>query len=227
MERIVYKDKIASRGRYAWLLLIKGDDIFPFEGESIPEVVVVLNSEYVKQGKWSYTEYTLGLADNIRTIQGHAGWNTGMFLEGLASALHKDETPIRWIEVADMLGVSVHSAMKLLREWKPLAAEQIDRNEELLAALDDSEVDVNSDVQIIKVNFGHPTNRSIREGFWTAPKSLPDEFGGELVLKDPDNGWTKDNIKLTGIAGEVLNVVHARGPHGGYYTVTVAVAVKK
>lgn len=47
-----YSNKIGSRERKPWLLLIKNGKITPFAGESIPGIVAVVGRQYEKCGKW-------------------------------------------------------------------------------------------------------------------------------------------------------------------------------
>ena len=220
MENIEYSDGIGSRGRNPFLLFIKGDDIVSVGGSDIPGVVVVRGTDYTKNGKWSHTTYRLQLADGIRHIAGRSGWETGRFVEGLASAVGC-KTPDTWADTATALGVSVPSAMELLRSWRPKAAEKLDEVEQALAKLEEVS-EKETDLVIVTVSFGSPTNRAIREGYWESPKSIPGH-NAEIRLKDRQQGWAEGNIAVVGISGTVLSVKHSRGMHGGYYAVSVAV----
>ncbi len=128
MENITWSDGIGSRGRNPFLLFVRGDEAIVFHGQNIPGVVVVRGTDYTKNGKWSHTTYRLELASGIRHIAGRDGWETGRFVEGLASAVGC-KTPDTWADTATALGISVPSAMELLRSWRPKAAEKLDEVE--------------------------------------------------------------------------------------------------
>jgi hypothetical protein len=221
MNNITWSDGIGSRGRKSFLLFFKGDEIMSFKGNDIPDVVVIRGTDYKKNGKWSHTTYRLELASNIRYISGREGWETGRFVEGLASAVGC-KTPDTWLETANALGVSVPSTMDFLRNWLPKAAERLDQVEESLMKLEEiSEQKIDS--VTVTVSFGCPTNRAISEGYWTSPKEIPGYDDAEICLKDSSKGWSEGNIEVIGMQGTVLSVKHARGMHGGYYAVSVAV----
>jgi len=104
MKTINWNDGLGPRSRAAWLLLIRGDEITPFKGVNVPQVVVVRGTDYQKAGKWSNTIFRLILADGVREVAGRDGWETGRFAEGLGKAVGRP-TPDTWQEVADALGV--------------------------------------------------------------------------------------------------------------------------
>lgn len=219
---INWSNRIGSRSRGSWLLFVKGDEVIVFRGQNIPGVVVVRDATYTKGGKWSCTAYRLEVADSVRYIAGRDGWNTGRFIEGLAKALGKHETPDTWVGTAELLGVSVPSAMEFLREWRPKAADKLDEVEQALVDLEEASAQQETDSVTVTVSFGSPSNRARREGYWESPKRIPG-YNAEIRLKDPEGGWTEGNIEVVGISGSVLSVKHARGSHGGYYAVSVAV----
>jgi hypothetical protein len=216
-----WSNGVGSRGRRAWLLLIKGERIEAFSGSDVAGVVSILASNYKKDGKWSKTTYRLGLFPGVRAIAGMEGWETGKFTEGLRSAasVEKVET---WSDVGSALGVSVPAAMEFLRAWRPKAAEEIDEVDSKLTELEDATVDAAGEVETITVSFGSPTRRMREEGFWTSPKSIPG-VEGEVELVDAAGGWTLGNVRVTGCVGNVLSVTHSSGHGGGYVAVVVAV----
>lgn len=220
MENITWSNGIGSRGRNPFLLFVRGDEVIVFREENIPGVVVVRGTDYTKNGKWSHTTYRLELANGIRHIAGRDGWETGRFVEGLASAVGC-KTPDTWMDTANALGVSVPSAMELLRSWRPKAAEKLDEVEQSLAKLEEVS-EQETDSVIVTVSFGSPSNRAIREGYWESPKGIPG-YNAEIRLKDRSQGWNEGNIEVVGISGTILSVKHSSGMHGGYYAVSVAV----
>ena len=220
MESIQWSDGIGSRGRNSFLLFVRGDEVVVFHGQNIPGVVVVRGTDYTRNGKWSHTTYRLELANGIRHIAGYDGWETGRFVEGLASAVGC-KTPDTWADTATALGVSVPSAMEFLRSWRPKAAEKLDDVEQSLVALEEVS-EQETDSVIVTVSFGSPTNRAIREGYWESPKGIPG-YNAEIRKIDPNGSWAEGNIAIVGISGTVLSVKHSAGMHGGYYAVSVAV----
>ena len=217
-----WSNEMGSRSRSAWLLFVQGDVVIPFNGKDIPDVAVIRGTDYKKNGKWSHTTYRLELAPSVRAIAGHSGWETGRFVEGLASAVKScGKTPDTWAEVANLIGVSVPSAMDFLRAWKPKAAAKLDEVEQALAGLEEA-TGQTEDSLIVMVSFGNPTNRQMAEGWWEAPKAIPG-YNAELRLKDQSEGWLSEtNIEVVGITGTALSVKFSAGMHGGYYAVSVA-----
>ena len=220
MKNVEWSDRMGSRGRGAWLLFVRGDEVIPFGGQDIPGIVVVRGTDYEKAGKWSHTTYRLQLADGIHEIAGRDGWETGRFVEGLGSAAGC-ATPDTWADTSKALGVSVPSAMEFLRSWRPKAAEKLDEVEQSLAKLEEVS-EQETDSVIVMVSFGSPSNRAIREGYWESPKGIPG-YNAEIRPKDRSQGWSEGNIEVVGITGTVLSVKHSSGMHGGYYAVSVAV----
>lgn len=208
-----WSNKIGSRERKPWLLLIKNGKVTPFAGESIPGLVAVVGSQYEKCGKWSHTTFALELADGVSAISGRDGWETGRFIEGLGADIR------RWPDVAEKLGVPVTEAMRFLRGWRPKAAEALDQVESDLEALEGGEDD---DAEQITISFGSPTSREIQNGFWKLPKPIQGT-NGKVELIDPAGWWEKENVRVAGIPGTVIDVQRAAGYHGGYVTVVVAV----
>ena len=146
MTDINWSDEMGSRSRKAWLLLIKGNEITAFTGNSIPNVVVVAGHDYKKNGKWSHTKYRLSLADGVRAIAGKDGWELGTFAEGLQAAT-KSGPLDRWTTMAQALGVSEEGLKKFLRGWRPKAAETLDDVEVKLA-------EITPKVTVVKTYFG-------------------------------------------------------------------------
>jgi len=81
MKKISYNNKMKNRSRTPRMFLVSrdGERIFEFNGVSIPHVCAVLKSNYTKNGKWSGTDYTLGIADDIVAFEycvPFDGWGT-------------------------------------------------------------------------------------------------------------------------------------------------------
>jgi len=223
MNALTWNDGMGSRSRRAWLLLVcdATDSIVAFNGDTIPGYCVVAGHDSVKAGKWSSTTYRIVLAPGVRPIAGHNGWETGRVVEGLADAVKASKTPDTWEEVAELLGVSVPATMEFLRAWRPRAAEALDT---VRAQLDSLDSLGDAEAERVVVRFGHPSRRAIREGFWASPKPIPQRPGAALRLVAEDGDWELGNVEVAGAVGEVLSVEWTAGMHGGYVSVSVALA---
>lgn len=60
--------EVSDRGQKK-MLFIKDGVIYNFSGKNIPGVVVVVTEAYHKNGKWSYSDYKLKLAEGIRYVE--------------------------------------------------------------------------------------------------------------------------------------------------------------
>lgn len=211
----IWSDKMGSRGRSAWLLLVDGQGrIHHFDGDNIPGVVAIIGHDYEKAGKWSHTTYRLQLSPGVRAIAGRNGWETGRFVEGLRSAVSYHQPIDRWVDVANALGVTMIETQRFLREWRPKAADALDLVEETLDQMDD---ETNGDFQTVAISFGSPTNRIQAAGFWSWPVLvvLNDQEVGRVI---PDeSGWLpQGQVK-------VLATEHSSGRNGGYVSMRLAV----
>lgn len=209
-----WNDGIGSRGRKAWLLLIKSGKVIRFTGENIPGVVAIVGSDYSKNGKWSNTTYRLELAPNVRAVAGRDGWGTGTFREGLRAATGQPAD--RWAECANALGVTLAEAQRFLREWRPLAAEHYDQVEAALA--DVAAESGEDDFEEIAVSFGSPTRRAREAGFWEWPIIVERE-GQEIGRISPDKYGS-----YTLVSGSIrlLDYSRSRGHGGGYVSIKIA-----
>jgi hypothetical protein len=139
MQNFTWSDRIGSRSRKAWLLLVRGDEIVVFRGQTIRGIIVVRGSDHEKAGKWSHSTYRLMTAVGVRHIAGRDGWELGTFAEGLREAVGSKKPIDSWANVAEALGVSVPSAQKFLREWRPAEAEKLDQVEREIEELGQTE----------------------------------------------------------------------------------------
>lgn len=134
MKSFEWIDQKWSRGRAAWLLLRKGDELAFFGGASIPGWCVVQSQQFTKNGKWSHTTYRMQLSDDVVAMPGRQGWESNGFLEGLGAAALQPK-PGTWAEAAKCLGVPVGAAKTFLRAHKKVSAEHLDKVEAELAGL--------------------------------------------------------------------------------------------
>ena len=210
-----WSDKMGSRSRSAWLLLIdKEGHIHHFTGETIPGVVVVIGHDYEKAGKWSHTTFRMELAPGVRAIAGMDGWETGRFVEGLRDAVNYRQPIDRWADVANALGVTLTEARRFLQEWRPKAAAKLDEVEDALASIDEH---TGGDFEIVVVSFGAPTRRRREAGFWSWPVLvlLDNQEIGRLV---PEGSFYVPSGQVKLLAMETSS-----GFGGGYVSMRLAV----
>jgi hypothetical protein len=208
---ITYSDKMGSRSRSAWAIVIgPGDELELFAGASVPGKVAVTGHDYTKNGKWSHSTYRLQLAPGVQFLSGHTGWGTGTFVEGLAAATSQPTD--RWPEVATALGVSLPVAQEFLRAWRPKAAEKLDRIEADLASLDEASAD---GAATISISYGAPTRAQRAEGYWEWPVRVLSKDGKEVGRVSPDGEATGEV--------RVLKRESTSGHGGGYISLMLAV----
>ena len=85
MKTVTYSDKLLPRSRSQHLLVGRGNSVHQFGGSSIPGVCVVIDSRHTKQGKWSYTDYTLELPDDGWTLNVRQGFEDALWFSGCTS----------------------------------------------------------------------------------------------------------------------------------------------
>lgn len=210
--KVIYSDQLASRRRRAWAIVIgPGDEIELFTGESIPGKVAVVGYDYEKKGVWSHTTYRLAVAEGVRFLSGHFGFETGRtFLEGLRTATRKPTD--RWHEVANALGVSLPVAQEFLRAWLPKEAQRLDQVEADLASLDEASP---TGAATISITYGSPTRAARERGFWEWPVRILNEDGQEVGRVSPE-GEPSGQVK-------VLKRETSSGYGGGYVSLLIAV----
>lgn len=208
-----YNDGLCPGGRRPRLYLAKGGDVRKFIGEHIPEFCAVATAKYQKNGKWSNTDYTLDLAPGVRMLKFlsplHGTWG-----DNLSS----------WGEVAEHLGLPVEVAQNIVRAEYPLTGERLDQLEAFAVAAEQQ----GAATETVIVSFGSPTNRAIREGYWSQPKTAQTTDGRTVTVQPGQGEYGPDWYKAEAVAPEgakVLSSRHKPGMHGGYWTVEVAVPV--
>ena len=205
MYELKWDNQPAARECAAWLLFVKGDQVIPFHGNNIPGVVVVRGYDSEQCGRWSHTTYRLTVADDVRHIAGHNGFNTGRFLEGLSDATGMG---IRsWDGLSAALGVSVVSAADFLRRWRPKSAASLIEVDRILDDLESVGADADPPVT---VTFPMRDNPTVIPG-----------YSAEVRLGNQE-GWHADNLMVVGMTGTVLSSMYCGG-RPAEYAVTVAV----
>lgn len=118
-----WNNRQKSRDRKAFCLLLKGGDIYNFDGRSIPGIVHAREIEHKKDGKWSYTTFAMRLAQGVRAITGHSGWETGTLAEGIAVAIGQSDWSLAALSTglhvspAALCALAERSSGKTLRMW--------------------------------------------------------------------------------------------------------------
>ena len=217
MGEIIWSDKMGHRGRQSWLILVKDDAAYKFDGVSIPDIATVIDSTYERNGKWSQNIYKIAIASGVHVIAGRDGWETGTFREGLACALDLPVMSIdTWIDLANALGVSLESARSLVvRNWigDALHFDRVQREMEMIESREDD------GTEVITLNWGCPTSRQMDAGYWETPIQvvLNDNVIAEASQEDAQAG------KGFGERVSVVECVHVPGFHGGTYTLKMRV----
>ena len=79
MKKVNWNNELGSSSRKAVALIVSPTgEIFPFKGETIPNVCHAQDLGYVKNGKWSYSRYLVTLPDGTDFVAFHEDFNTGL-----------------------------------------------------------------------------------------------------------------------------------------------------
>lgn len=206
-----YNDGLRPAGRYPRLYFAKGGEVKKFVGKNIAGYCAVITAQYKKCGKWSNTTYQIDLAPGVRPLHFlspmHGTWG-----DNLGS----------WGEVAETLGLPVETSKELIRAEYRNTAQRLDELEEFALAVEAE----GFEAETVVISFGSPTNRAIRDGYWSSPKSGQTSDGRKVTV-EPGKGkygadWSKP-IVVEPEGAKVLSSCHSPGMHGGYYTIEVAV----
>jgi hypothetical protein len=80
MHTQLCNDSIGSRNiQHINVLVVRGQGLVQFKGESIPPVARVTKEEYTKNGKWSHTTWTVELTDEANLIPFKQDWGIGKY----------------------------------------------------------------------------------------------------------------------------------------------------
>lgn len=84
MNTVTFNNRLGSRSLTHMNLLIavvSGQTlIFPFTGETTPGVATVVSTRYEKNGKWSFSEWSVELADGIQSFVWSQDWELGSYV---------------------------------------------------------------------------------------------------------------------------------------------------
>lgn len=201
-----WNDGLLPAGRRPRLYLAKGGEAVKFTGENIAGFCAVAAQKYEKNGKWSNTTYTLDLAPGVRALE-------------FVSPMHGTwgDSIMSWGQACEQLGLPIDAVQSLIRAEYAATAKRLDDLEAFAAATPHAEVEV------VVISFGSPTNRAIRDGYWSNPKSGQTSDGRTVTVRPgPVDDWRKPEI-VEPSGASVLSSDHRPGMHGGYWTVKVAV----
>jgi hypothetical protein len=210
-----YNDGLCCGGRRPRLYLAKGGEVRKFVGKNIPDFCAVATVVYQKSGKWSNTDYTLNLAPGVRAME---------FLSPLHGTWGDDLSS--WGEVAERLSLPVDVAQAIVRAEYRETAERLDQLETFAVAFEQQ----GAATETVIVSFGSPTNRNIREGYWSQPKTAQTTDGRTVTVQPGQGEYGPDWYTAEAVApngAKVLSSRHKPGMHGGYWTVEVAIPIRQ
>jgi len=131
MEKYVWNSSPDCGRRVAALILIRGNELHRFRGETIPRIAVLTGEKHITQDQWGYVRYRLRLANGV------IPWSvTKEFSSGRWSG------PATWEELyRKFIRVGYTGSEEGLRQWIekefPDTWKRLNRIEAELAELDD------------------------------------------------------------------------------------------
>jgi len=209
-----YKDGLCPGSRRPRLYLTKGSEAVKFEGQNIDGYCVITASEYEANGKWSNTKFKLELAPGVRPFYLlsplHGTWGNGF---------------TSWGEIAEFFSLPIEKVREIVDREYPSLSERMNSVEEFALELEAQGVEM----ETVIISFGSPTNRAIREGFWSSPKTGRTTDDQQVIVEPSQGEYGPDWTNPVVVKPEGATVIAARsspGMHGGYRTIEVAVPVK-
>ena len=211
-DTISHNDGLCSGGRRPRLFFVRGGTIAKFAGVSIPGLCTVLSTKYEKNGKWSNSAFQIRIAEGVAPIE-------------VLSPLHGDFwgdctsfASARSLFESKASPVSEEAFMSFLGAEYPRTFERLEAVEEALASLEEAPGE-SSEVEVIEVLFGSPTNRQIAGGYWDAPILVIDDKETVIAVVR----WQGESPSVEGEGVRFLDVIKGPGMHGGSRTVRCAV----
>jgi hypothetical protein len=228
MKELIVNDKMGSRSLRAFCIFIFQGLIYPFfirkmepDFEKIKDFAVLKDKTYSRNGKWSYTQWTLSFKDEVQVLEGHQGWNTSTYREGFARAAGMSSIQ-GWEDMQKAFyGVEIPVIRRFLADvGLQNLADDLDEIEDAMERLSSKK----SEAKSVLVTFGSPTRRSAENGYWNEPKTIPGFKNASIQKIDADKGWgNPENIQILGIKGQITDLQHTSGRAGGFYDVTLLV----
>jgi hypothetical protein len=131
---VKFNDRLGSRSLRHMNLLVAsvGDEqvIFEFAGQSVPGVVTVVREDHEKNGKWSHTTWTVGLAEGVGSFSWHQDWERGTYLTAgtWSAAMEQVRSQATGVELTDA------AIERFVRARLPKFAAKFDRAAETATA---------------------------------------------------------------------------------------------
>lgn len=121
MTKYNYDDGLHPGNRRPRLWFARGNEVLFFTGSTVKGWYAISSENYIKNGKWSKTEYVLLLGEGVRAIE-------------LLSPLHGTwgQDLNSWEEVANTLKVSIGNARKIVTDSYPSQAKRLNELEDFL-----------------------------------------------------------------------------------------------
>lgn len=122
MRKYTYSDGLRNGSRNPRLYLVREGEATKFDGQTIPNVCLVVSKCYEKNGKWSNTTYQLSAPDDVAVV---------FMLSPLHGRYGDDFTG--WQNASEKMGVSITVAKQLLSIEYPTTAARLNEIENFSA----------------------------------------------------------------------------------------------
>ena len=124
---VTFNNRLGSRSIVHMNLLVAtvGGQVvmFEFPGKSIPGVCQVVSTRSEKNGKWSYTEWTVELADGIQSFVWTQDWKTSLYVNA-GTWLRAIEDVRKVAKLPDLDAVAIE---RFIRAKLPNTAKKLDQ----------------------------------------------------------------------------------------------------
>ena len=121
LRKIVWNKQLGQRSRDPYLFFIKDGKAIPFKGCNISGICTVVNNEYIRNGKWSSTYYTILLASDCKIFNGLQSWDW-------PPRIYTGEYE-SWQDIANYYQCDVESIKEVFEFFSPSEAERITKTE--------------------------------------------------------------------------------------------------
>jgi len=126
MKTTTCNDSIGSRSiQHINVLVVRGQGLVQFKGESIPPVARVVRTEYTKNGKWSHTTWSVELADEASIVTFSQDWGIGKYFP--VATWQEAINRVREADRVAMDGVTDPMIERFIRSTFPKVAADLDK----------------------------------------------------------------------------------------------------